>query len=1435
MVSSPFFLKIRAIAFSLILFISLLWIVLLSVYLYFEWDTTDAAERPIIAVMLVTNTLTMIMLLILLILPFRPWLDAARFLSLLLAHIGIAGAFAFWNPQFHCPTTTPDAEGVCRLLNLYILVASWVIPVLLVIYAAGLTLAMVRSSRRQNVLPPTDRESILPMMRPYGDSRVLSYSFRAEKATMSDRGSASDDKRKHISGVSSRTSGSLTKPPPAFFVSPDVLKFDRRDCMTQNAREAASCIPWPLTTHDLHMAGARWDPTSVKALLRLTSQRLGQLQEKKDSKASITRRDIATLLQQNNVGLARAKAQNLIQEDVSGDLLEILEMHVGVILEHFAEIDQQYVNSPVVVEAASSIIFAGAQADSKELQAVRELLIQRLGGDFARSAVSNRDNHVSPRVVHALSAPSPTAANLDMYLLNIAKTYGVQWYPKRTSLNSLSEILDPEASLAVDMPRLRQLCSRGIPDEPAWLRARVWKLFFGTLPVLKSTWSRDAQQQRDSYYDLVRRLLKPFSDLPPPTTSLAPLDASLFTVSKQLSRIPFGLFSGLNDEPENTGLCPLDDNAPDEIKISYANNLDLRLKAIQDRDSNGSPAAIPEIRLQSDSTPEISVSAPESLSSRRQATAPKTLVTSKPYVSGEAHPKHLSALFRLLYLHSVINPGNLSPHIPALILPLYSVLSQEIEPEDVPHVEADTFWLFEAMIGEFAELEDEEGGKLWMQKLGDRLTWADSELAETLHVKGLDPALPHYSYRWLAPLLTQTLPYSSVLVIWDALFSCSMRERDKTPKLEYLLDICTAMLIRARAALFRLGKSGRKSPSLWSEENTSMPPPSPLRAWEFGDAFVEGMSLLQLYPIEAAGGIDRLLQTASDLALRRQEEGKIKQTDNLTLGARLKSTMWKGFTNQMPSPDISPPESEDQEDDDHNDETDEIPESEPSSGLTARLASTVWRGITNKTSMEPPPSPLTPISPMPPASPIRSPWPSSKEEEQESQPEAPVTATIWNYAEKLKDSDAAAAFSKVSSNWRAKALGSWGARGPTSPQSAATPVIKDPIEAEYVRRTEEGRHASLPTMTRPEFYSPPSRPAFFRPPRDSVIGPSPVVSSPPASPPWSPQSEGGFLNRTRNLQDSFAALTRTQAPPPASKAGPRPLLLSSSTLITATPRSRPESISDAGQLAEGQWQHVPRGKGHNLQRDSQSSASSLSPLDAVGRLNPDVNIPSRRVALNRRSVSPMAPISRVRPTSESSSGTPDGGLLSPSLSSRPRSLQNTPEMGTSGTNGTTSARETNVLGLSIRSEETTDSEAPSISPRLRSKRYPSRPANIRTEDLSRPKTVADQQPSPQSLSVDWPEEAHDTTVTTPKAATFDDAPQAGRRRSSADQPRKMSGDGQEPRIRKVSGGSRARKSSTGTIKAAGRRNRESAAEEGDDEGGYDELLSAYESEDGSLR
>lgn len=68
----------------------------------------------------------------------------------------------------------------------------------------------------------------------------------------------------------------------------------------------------------------------------------------------------------------------------------------------------------------------------------------------------------------------------------------------------------------------------------------------------------------------------------------------------------------------------------------------------------------------------------------------------------------------------------------SLLIPLYAVLNEEVEPQDQAHIEADTFWLFEAMVSEFSELEDQDGGNRWMKKFGERVAWADPELSSDL-------------------------------------------------------------------------------------------------------------------------------------------------------------------------------------------------------------------------------------------------------------------------------------------------------------------------------------------------------------------------------------------------------------------------------------------------------------------------------------------------------------------------------------------------------------------------------------------------------------------------------------------------------------------------------------------------------------------------------
>lgn len=89
-------------------------------------------------------------------------------------------------------------------------------------------------------------------------------------------------------------------------------------------------------------------------------------------------------------------------------------------------------------------------------------------------------------------------------------------------------------------------------------------------------------------------------------------------------------------------------------------------------------------------------------------------------------------------------------------------MNEEADPNELAHSEADTFWLFESLLREISELEEEEGGTIWMKRLGERLAAADPELHEDLvsneriskysilnntpqQRKGLDPAMPHYS------------------------------------------------------------------------------------------------------------------------------------------------------------------------------------------------------------------------------------------------------------------------------------------------------------------------------------------------------------------------------------------------------------------------------------------------------------------------------------------------------------------------------------------------------------------------------------------------------------------------------------------------------------------------------------------------------------------
>jgi hypothetical protein len=338
------------------------------------------------------------------------------------------------------------------------------------------------------------------------------------------------------------------------------------------------------------------------------------------------------------------------------------------------------------------------------------------------------------------------------------------WIRSRRHLSSTSH--DYAYSVHPAYPHIRLGCVLGYGGTTTALVSKTrrsdfssTRLFFKTLPVLRADWASESQKQRDSYYvrlyillicyiptdhlmqDLTRRLLEPYDALPPPTTPPLPLDATLLNVYQQLSRVPPSLFHMLEDEPDHGELGPLSDNAPPELAIACAGALDKRLQLLQGaKHGSADGMATPEIRLEGtpeirlEGTPEIRLAGAPEIRLHEDGgpgapAAPTTLLAPRALAGSSAHASHTRSLLRLLLVHAALHPGARAPHVGSLLVPLYSALAHEAEPA---HAEADAFWLFEAVLAEFAELTDEDEGGAWPMKLSARLAWADDELFANL-------------------------------------------------------------------------------------------------------------------------------------------------------------------------------------------------------------------------------------------------------------------------------------------------------------------------------------------------------------------------------------------------------------------------------------------------------------------------------------------------------------------------------------------------------------------------------------------------------------------------------------------------------------------------------------------------------------------------------
>ena len=604
----------------------------------------------------------------------------------------------------------------------------------------------------------------------------------------------------------------------------------------------------------------------------------------------------------------------------------------------------------------------------------------------------------------------------------------------------------------------------------------------------------------------------------------------------------------------------------------------------------------------------------------------------------------------------------------------------------------------------------------------------------------------------------------------------------------------------------------QKGRSLWTADEDQL----------FDDTLLKGVSLLQPFNISDAGGIERVLQIASDLSQRRSRESMTRQA-NPSLRDRFGVNMWKDFTSQRLPSNENPMNTGNGTDNKNSDAS--ATSSNPS--LVSQITNTVWKGITNQTAMESPSTPPSPTVPLPPLN-----------LEPELNPQ--TTSNLWSYAKKLKGSDTVATISKISSNWRARALLSSSGGGPQP-----TNIVSD---------DSSHRHSKLGL--------------------NSYEQDSPRTSSSTHSLdlPVETPAEGSSQQSNRSLLEKTKSLLSSRSPPLAPKStpksAPKPLLLAS-TLVTSGQSGLKSHINSTTLPDREEWADVMREKQHYIYRDSLSSASSISPSDRYVRTPKSTmsdresdTSSSRIVSLNRRSVSPMAPSFRsVHERLESTTSSISSGFTSPPL---PRSLGNRktsartastsesptilqtysplsdPNPKESDSDATSNERPSSVIRLT----EAEDAELSTRASRVRAKRYP-RLSNLSIPDGPKPHTsVEDKGCNSSQLTVEWPQHENEAVLTTPKGSCFESEEHGpiSRKLSRSPLRKKLSGELvhhqrkvsvdtiRDYRQRKVSNGHRPRKISTESREIPKNR-RDSSAEEGDDEG-YDELLSAYESEDG---
>lgn len=332
------------------------------------------------------------------------------------------------------------------------------------------------------------------------------------------------------------------------------------------------------------------------------------------------------------------------------------------------------------------------------------------------------------------------------YLAHYYSSHLLQTSSLAPSIFALLEALNTHADISLD--QVRTLCFYGIPEECKGLRALLWRLLLGYLPLSPSHWPASLHSHRHNY-SLFRSNL------------LSPSDSQLWEViAKDIHR-----------------------TRPD---LSFF---------FQPYDTTITPEAV-----QAGLKPESAFTRPyKSLFSYYYEDLDSKDVYLQLVLNNEAVEKHADVLARILYFYAKLNPGlRYIQGMNELLVPIYFAFAQDDHPEFRPYVEEDAYFCFATLMtevkGNFVRSLDMQpeglAGKLGVfRELLERLVPNLS-----LHLFSLQIEPHYYALKWITLLLSQDFDLPDTLRLWDSFLSDSHRFR-------FFYYVCVSLVSLNQTAL----------------------------------------------------------------------------------------------------------------------------------------------------------------------------------------------------------------------------------------------------------------------------------------------------------------------------------------------------------------------------------------------------------------------------------------------------------------------------------------------------------------------------------------------------------------------------------------------------------------------------------------------------------